>query len=227
MQKLYLAEFGPATDERALNDMLSTLSPEKKSRVERYRSEADRKAGIYSEALVRCLLSAGTGERYSRIRLDRSGTGKPFAPDFPQWQFSISHTTARPRSSPEGAVAVCVSDKPVGVDVERIAKMDEALPARIMTAREAAWLREDISDVNRRFFELWTKKEACVKRDGKGLAIDLRSFDVTGAVPYGTLSTVARGAYIISVCSAEGLLRDDVITMSETELIELWRRCAV
>lgn len=87
-----------------------------------------------------------------------------------QLDFSLSHS---------GKYAVlAVSDKPVGVDVERLRGNRLNVAKRCFHKKEyediMALQRKESCD--RRFLEYWTMKEAYVKRTGDGLRIPLDSF---------------------------------------------------
>lgn len=78
----------------------------------------------------------------------------------------------------------------VGVDVEMLERVADpgALGRRFFTPQEAAWLPQDPTvlhggspEVRRRFFALWTLKEAYVKARGLGLHLPLARFTVGGA----------------------------------------------
>ena len=72
--------------------------------------------------------------------------------------FSLSHTDC--------AVAVAVSDSPVGIDIEAYRKIDiDAFGERILSSNERAEL-ENESDKNGFIIELWTKKESIYKMNG-------------------------------------------------------------
>lgn len=97
-----------------------------------------------------------------RQHFARHPQGKPFLPDHPDLQFSLSHS---------GPWAVCaVADHPVGVDVEGLRCSAEL--ARRYFHREEAVLAEEADSRCR----IWTAKEAFVKALGTGLTIPLDSF---------------------------------------------------
>ena len=68
----------------------------------------------------------------------------------------------------------------VGVDVERIAaaRAHGPIADRLFSESEAAELRAlDYDDRTRRFFQLWTRKEAYAKALGVGMATPLRMLE--------------------------------------------------
>ena len=80
--------------------------------------------------------------------------------------FSISHC--------KNAIAVVLSDRPVGVDVESFRHAEEPLLKRTMNPEEQAEVR-NAADPAEAFTCLWTRKEALLKLRGTGLVDDLHS----------------------------------------------------
>ena len=86
--------------------------------------------------------------------------GKPYFENGPF--FSISHCTE--------AIAVAVSDEPVGIDIESIRHADLSLIERVMSKDESERLKvKDERMRDRLFTRLWTQKEAIVKAQGTGI----------------------------------------------------------
>lgn len=83
--------------------------------------------------------------------------GKPYFPEQPDWQFSLSHT--------RGFVLAAVSEKPVGADVQLRDGRGERLAGRLMSERE----REQFD-----FYELWSLRESLYKLTGEGSLRTLR-----------------------------------------------------
>jgi 4'-phosphopantetheinyl transferase len=101
--------------------------------------------------------------------------GKPALRDYPDTHFNVSHS---------GKLAVCdVSSAPVGIDVESIPAPGRdfmKIAARFFAGEELSYIKARPSEDERAaaFAEIWTKKEAYIKRDGRGLALPLKSFNV-------------------------------------------------
>ncbi len=81
--------------------------------------------------------------------------GKPYFENGPY--FSVSHS--------KDFVAVAVSDMPVGIDIQFCDRTinTSGVEKRFFTAAERLSTKD--------FFEIWTAKEAIVKKDGRGAAI--------------------------------------------------------
>ena len=81
---------------------------------------------------------------------------------------SVSHS---------GAWAVCVTaDAPVGVDVEVVRSAQEKFMRRVCSQQEMACIRPGDDGDCRRFWEIWTAKEALFKLTGKGPLLKLSRF---------------------------------------------------
>ena len=96
----------------------------------------------------------------------RSEGGKPFFPNFPNYQFNLSHS---------GIFALCVlDDLPVGADMETIRPHHPRLAQRICSAEELAWLEDQPNNASA-LCQLWVGKEALAKYHGTGLTTPLRA----------------------------------------------------
>lgn len=118
----------------------------------------------------------------------RSSNGKPYFKDLNTLQFNISNS--------HGLQAVAIGDCEVGVDIEKIRKADLRVAKRF-TQSEREYILEQ--DSQKRFFEVWTKKEAYLKYKGIGLKGGLDSFSVFDISE--KITTFAQSDFIISVCS--------------------------
>lgn len=215
MDRVYFLEVETPVDDCIFNTLLLSVPNEKRERLLRYRYAIDRKIGLLSEILIRCLLCRRTGAGFKDINIKAGKTGKPFLSDMPGFEFNISHT--------RNAIAAIVSDRPVGIDIERIRNIDIGFAQDVFTDNERAWLNKLPEDRYTRFFSLWTKKEAFVKYTGMGLSLDLKSFDVTRGFSSDQIKTTTVNDYVISVCSETGFNENGFVKMTEAELISMWR----
>lgn len=104
---------------------------------------------------------------------------------------SISHS--------EDVVAVCKSENPVGVDIEKIDydRDLKKIAERFYHGKELELFRENpTADM---FFEIWTKKEAYSKIGGEGVGEVVKGFDVFSLEDY-TFETENINGYMLSVC---------------------------
>lgn len=113
---------------------------------------------------------------------------KPFADNC---YVSISHS--------KDMVAVCKSDKPVGIDIEFMsADRDyQKIAKRFYKGKELEYLNTHPSATT--FYEIWTKKEAYSKISGQGTIEIFEGFDVLSVDGY-DFQTEYIENYVLSVC---------------------------
>lgn len=92
--------------------------------------------------------------------------GKPYLPSHPDIHFSISHC--------KEAVGCFLSNRPCGLDIERIRTAKPDLVRHTMSPQESKKIfTSPFPDIV--FTRLWTQKEAVLKLKGTGLVDDLHS----------------------------------------------------
>ncbi len=116
--------------------------------------------------------------------------GKPAFADHPEAHFNKSHTP--------GAVALAVWDRPIGVDIEAVGRYDERIVRRFFSVEEQRYVHAAADDVQTRFTEVWTRKEALVKWRGDGLRHRFDLFDTTNDQ---RLRTRLIDGFVVSVCA--------------------------
>lgn len=162
-----------ALDARDLDTVLALLSPDERTRHERFHFARDQRDYAVAHALLRTSLSRLGGRPPDAWRFDTTDRGKPLLPASDPARrtisFNLSHT--------HGLVACAIAaGADVGVDVERIDRGANAhgIAARYFAASELAWLRAAPADAYAaRFITLWTLKEAYLKATGEGISDSL------------------------------------------------------
>lgn len=140
----------------------SAVGEERRRRADAMRYDADRLRTLAGETLAREMLSARLHCAPAEAPLQWDENGKPVAPGTGLY-VSISHS---------GAYAVCaLDDRPIGLDMETIRTVDSRLVHRVCSEAELRYL--DTGDSLRRFWELWTAKEALFKLTGHGPLLHL------------------------------------------------------
>lgn len=146
-----LSDYSEAEYEKAY----AGLSKSRKLRIDRLKLDKDRKRSLLGEILLKKLLEK---ENIAGDILS-ADNGKPYLSDS-TFFISISHSGEM--------AAAAISEKPIGIDVERLRKIDFKLIERVCTEREAEYIKEG-DDPEFRFFEIWTAKEAYFKKQGTGI----------------------------------------------------------
>lgn len=158
--------------EAALTRYRGWLSDEERVRADRYLRADDRHLFLIAHALLRYALTQYGDEPPGAWQFTTQEYGRPQLASAPRLGFSLSHTP--------GLVACVVSDElDCGVDVEGLGRVADprGLARRYFSSVENAVLdlvRDD--EVDARFVELWTLKEAYVKARGLGLELPLDRF---------------------------------------------------
>lgn len=147
---------------------LAELDDAARARILAFHEPLRRRQSLTGEHLARAALAARSGKAAGEVALRRAPSGQPVAAE---GCVSISHS---------GEIVVCaVGDRPVGVDVEMIRPVREAVARRCFTAGERALLAAaPAGERERCFWRVWTGKEALAKLAGAGVAA-LRRADVT------------------------------------------------
>lgn len=176
----------------------SLMSDEKKQRVDAFRYKDDKKRTVAGEMLVRKVLSGIYYLPCEYFSFCTKENGKPFVRNFDK-KFSISHS---------GDYVVCaVDDKEVGIDIERIRPVNLSVCKRFFTDAEKLYVfgkkpdeqdfkSDATDDMNRRFFEVWTYKESCVKLNGSGIA------DIHSVFDYDRHTEIFDG-YVVTIATVK------------------------
>ncbi len=161
-----------------LQVLTEQLDAAEAARAGRFQFERDRIRFIARRTFLRQVLAGYLGVAPARVRYLISARGRPELASSSGIAFSASHS--------DGLAVVAVAvDRHVGVDLERVRPMPEALDLadRVCSPAESAHLRIAApADRDELFLRLWTRKEAYVKALGAGLSMSLDAIDVG---PYG------------------------------------------
>lgn len=164
----YLSDFSIEEYEKTY----AVLNEEERKRVDRYKRDDDKKRSLLAHILLKKLMK---DEFSDQCELLYKENGCPYFKDKKLF-VSLSHS---------GEVAFCgVSKNPVGVDVEQMREVGLSLIKRVCVDEEKAYVLSDVS-INeaekisdptalKRFFEIWTAKEAYFKMKCSGIT-DLKS----------------------------------------------------
>jgi 4'-phosphopantetheinyl transferase len=181
---LWSALMPPSQDEvlRSTDSLISVLSDDERSRVERYQVSKARQQFIITRALLRTLLGEYLQQDPKKIEFCYSAYGKPeLVMPHANLCFNISHS--------RGAVLFAVRlNQPVGVDLEWMnpAVNGAVIARRLFSATEQAEMNGlPTLEQQAKFFQLWTRKEALIKLFGDRLFSGLKTYEVPAISPSG------------------------------------------
>ena len=196
--KLYTADIRDFSDAE-YQKWYSLMDSDKQRRVDSFRFYDDKKRTVSGEMLARTAVADMCGIAPGDIKFAAGEKGKPYALAQTA-EFNISHS--------ENMVICAASSLPVGVDIEKIRPVnlktakqfcsdDELLCLFGHKPSENEFTAVSEGEILKRFFRLWTKKEAYGKFTGEGLF-----FKNTDAECDEFFIEDAEG-YIIAVCTAK------------------------
>lgn len=201
----------------AFYNLLGFASGKKQEQIKRFHFDIDKKLSLYADLLIRIIACQTLSIKNSEIEFEKEEYGKPYIKGNPQFHYNISHT--------KNAIAIAISDYPIGVDIEKIKKAELDIANRFFTANEQNYINKNKNKSDKRFYEIWTEKEAYIKYIGKGLSIPLNSFNVFENIISNRILTFEKDEYIISVCCEKLNIQIQDISENELEgMSEQWLR---
>jgi 4'-phosphopantetheinyl transferase len=150
------------------------LAPDERERAARFVHDVHRRRFIVARAALRRILGAHLGVAPATLRFTEGAHGKP-ALDGTGLEFNLSH-------SHELALVAVTRDAPVGVDVEHLRPVADALGiarSHFAPSERAALAAAPADARDLVFLRGWTRKEAFIKAIGEGLSHPLDQFEVS------------------------------------------------
>jgi len=210
---LFYIELGEDENFSEYLKFLNFLTPEKQMRIHKFKFAIDKKLSLFSDLFVRYFACKVLNLSNSDLFFGKNAYGKPYLVDYPDFNYSISHT--------KNAIAIGFSEISIGVDIERIKPSDMKIAERFFCKNEFEYIVSK-EDQERLFCEVWTKKEAYIKWIGKGLSLSLTAFDITDIEIANMFRTIKIDNYLISVCSKNRLNKMDINELSEREVFQIF-----
>jgi 4'-phosphopantetheinyl transferase len=153
------------------------LSPEDRTRADRFKFKSDRRKFCVARASLRLILARYLQDKPASLQLQSNEFGKPSLADQKRSQgirFNLSHSN-------ELALIAITRDREVGIDVEfmRSEFVSDEVAAHFFSRVEVEQFRSVPATLRTEsFFNCWTRKEAYIKARGEGLSCPLDQFDV-------------------------------------------------
>ena len=148
--KIYIAKVGKIN----LTKKLKYLPESKLNRIANFKNEKDKKLSVASYLLLKKILSRHF-IRYHYYDFKYLDNGKPII-EGKKINFSISHSG--------DYVAVAISKKPVGVDIQEMRDVDLDARKLVFNEQDEKLFQESTNQVDM-FYSLWVSKEAKFKMD--------------------------------------------------------------
>jgi len=177
---VWVASLDQAADEVAR--LRTLLDDDERRRADRFSFAKGKRQFTVARGLLRTLLGGYLRVDPVQVRFAYNPYGKPVLSEVGEsrrepesLRFNISH-------SGELVLLAFALGREVGIDVETIRPdfAADAIAARFFAPAECDSLRAlDPASRTQAFFTCWTRKEAYIKAQGKGLSIGLDSFEVS------------------------------------------------
>lgn len=146
---------------------------------------------LYGKAIAKFIAAQKTKVDGREVVIKKTTEGKPYFVNIRNLHFNISHC--------ENMVAVAFCDKEIGVDIEKIRSADLNIAKRFFTPQEYDYVLNHHYK-NKAFFEVWTAKEAYLKRVGTGINSDFSKISVKSNSVSEKITTTEQNEFIISLC---------------------------
>lgn len=161
-----------------LADFAATLNADERTRAARFYFERDRQRFIVARGALRMILSRYLAVAAEVLDFCYNDYGKPSL----ALPYATSGLTFNLAHSGKFALYAVAYQRQVGIDIEQIRpEIDyEQLAGHVFSPAERQSL-QSVPIAQRRiaFFNGWTRKEAYIKAQGKGLSLPLDQFTVT------------------------------------------------
>ena len=197
MTDYYLYHVDSLPDPKENKDALEDIPDWRIEYILKYRRACDRRLSLGAWRLMEEILKR---HGFSAQNVTVGVNGKPECEGI---CFNLSHS--------DDMVLCAVSDSPVGCDIEKVTDAPLEVADRYFSEVERRYIDEaqNLSEINRRFFRLWTMKESYLKMTGEGMnlsperiEIDLDSLVVLrdSVKQPCTLTNITHGDYEITIC---------------------------
>ena len=177
-----------------LNEMLATVSPQRREYALRYRQERDQRLCLAAYHLLCQALRLEYGIDEVPIFI-HDQHGKPVLQGHPDIHFSLSHC--------HEAVACAVSDYPVGIDIETTGHYSIEVARQVMSDDEIRQIEASAQPAVT-FTRLWTMKESLFKLMGDGVGRNDPAHLLDDAGNY-RFDTVIHPRYIYTTCTSRAV----------------------
>ncbi|PTX61385.1 4'-phosphopantetheinyl transferase [Kordia periserrulae] len=168
MINIYYTYIHESIHQQLLNAYLHTFPQEFQTKVLKFRRWQDAQLSLLGRLLLRHSLQK-LGKEALEQKLQYTAYNKPYFENNPL-SFNISHS---------GNMAICAVSEhlQIGIDIEVKETINIHDFKLQMTDNEWNTIY-NASQKQQAFYDYWTQKEAVIKAGGKGLSIDLKSYEI-------------------------------------------------
>lgn len=165
MINVYFADCSFLSDKLIFLKAFENVSLNRQNKINNLLKNEDKYRSLGAGLLLSYCLKKHYGLYECEQVFDVGKNGSPFMPFQPEIFFNVSHSA--------DISAVCIGDKPCGVDIEKIRDINLDVAIKHFSSDEKL-----MSKSNQGFLEVWTLKEAIIKAAGEKIAGNLNKFSV-------------------------------------------------
>lgn len=159
--EIYLVKVNSPIDKNTFQYLFEYVQATKQERILKQKIKQNADNMLIGEILAKTLIKRTFGIDIAKQKFAYLEQGKPYLLNSPDVHFNISHS---------GKYVVCaVSDKPVGVDIQKIGEYSSDVAKRGCNEKELEQIENSLDKASE-FTKLWTQKEAVLKMYGTGIA---------------------------------------------------------
>lgn len=159
--EICLVKVNSPIDENTFQYLLEYVQAEKQERILKQKIKQNADNMLIGEILAKVVIKKTFGIDIKKQNFTYTEHGKPYLTNYPDVHFNISHS---------GEYVVCgVSDKPIGVDIQKIGEYNYDVAKRVCNEKELVQIENSLNKASE-FTKLWTQKEAVLKMHGIGIA---------------------------------------------------------
>ena len=140
--------------------LLRFVKTEKQKRILNQKVKQNANNILIGEILVKVAIKMTFGIDIAKQEFAYTEYGKPYLIDYPDIHFNISHSGEY--------IACAVSDKPVGIDIQKIGEYNFDVAKRVCNEKELVQIESSLDKASE-FTKLWTQKEVVLKMYGTGI----------------------------------------------------------
>ena len=203
MIKVYVANIELLNEEELFSKWFACMHPMRQEKVLRCKQELDKKRSLLTGILLKTALET-EGYVYENLDFSVEEHGKPVIKNLENIHFSLSHA---------GDYALCcISNQPVGADVESMSKAvfqeEKAERIQLMAkkvlskAEYECFQKCETSQKVQLFLKYWTRKESYSKVFGEGLRMNFADIDTEHRNAF-YWSEWLDEEHFVSICTAE------------------------
>ena len=203
--RLYIADASPLADEEVYNRIYSLLPAFRREKADKYKGAMAKHLSVTAGyLLIKAFEDLQMGYMVEKIYED--SLGKPIIDG--DIYFNLSHS---------GSKAICaISDTKLGADIQVMDRDNTSIASRFFSKDESDFVfaADNKEEIKKRFYQIWTMKEAYTKMTGEGIRRDFSKFSVLDSGLNFWNNSLDN--YYISICAEVKISSVDFIDLALT-----------